>query len=57
MPRHFGPQHMKNGYAAMGNSLKRPRYSNASGLSVGESIARARAAAARQAKIKAGKKG
>lgn len=27
MARHFGPQHVKNGYAAMGGSLKRPIYS------------------------------
>lgn len=26
MARHFGAQHNKNGYAAMGNSKKRPAY-------------------------------
>lgn len=27
MARHFGPQHVKDGYAAMGGNLKRPIYS------------------------------
>lgn len=26
MSKHFGPQHVKNGYAAMGNSRRRPKY-------------------------------
>ena len=56
MARRFGAQHMKNGYAAMGGSLKRPVYGHASGKSVAQAIAQERAAAARQAAIKAGKK-
>lgn len=57
MARHFGAQHIKNGYAAMGQSLRRPIYAGVnSSRSVAESIAAARNAAARQAKIKAGKK-
>lgn len=52
MSRHFGPQHMRNGYAAMGAAKRRPIYASASGRSVADSIARARAAAARAAKIK-----
>lgn len=28
MARHFGPQHMKNGYAAMGGNKHRPRFSS-----------------------------
>lgn len=56
MARHFGPQHMKNGYAAMGNSGLRPRFANAGGRSVAESIARERAIAARMAKAQGGKK-
>lgn len=31
MARHFGAQHMRNGYAAMGNSLVRPRYAGLTG--------------------------
>lgn len=51
MARHFGPQHVKNGYAAMGGSQRRPIYGGInSGLSIGESIARERARAARIAK-------
>lgn len=56
MARHFGAGNMRNGYAAMGNALGRPRYKNATGRSVAEAIAAARNAAARQARIKAGKK-
>lgn len=57
MPRHFGPQHMHNGYAAMGGSLKRPRYSGVnSSTTVAESIAAERARAARIAKANSGKK-
>lgn len=57
MARHFGAQHIKNGYAAMGNSLARPRYKGMnSKRSVGEAIAAERARAARAAKIGAGKK-
>lgn len=56
MPRHFGPQHAKNGYAAMGGSMRQPRYSNPSGRSVAESIAAARRVAAREAAAKTKKK-
>lgn len=56
MARHFGPQNMHNGYAAMGKAIGRPRHKGANGRSVAEAIAAARNAAARQARIKAGKK-
>lgn len=56
MSKRFGAQHVANGYAAMGGSLRRPRYSNASGLSVADSIAKARHAAASEARRKATKK-
>lgn len=57
MSKRFGPQHIANGYAAMGGSMRRPIYSGFnSQRSVADSINAARAAAARQAKIKAGKK-
>lgn len=50
MARHFGPQHMKSGYAAMGGSKQRPIYGGVnSGLSVAASIARERAKAVRMA--------
>lgn len=52
MARHFGAQHMHNGYAAMGGNLKRPRYAGISGQSIAQAIARERAKAARAAKIK-----
>ncbi len=52
MPRHFGPHHIKNGYAAMGSSLRRPRPRAAvSGQSVAEAIAAEKARAQRLAKI------
>ena len=57
MAKHFGPQHIANGYAAMGGNKNRPIYSGFnSQRSVAESIAASRALAARQARIKAGKK-
>lgn len=57
MTRRFTAQHMHNGYAAMGGSLRRPIHKGASsGLSVAQAIARERAAAARASRIKAGKK-
>lgn len=43
---------MRNGYAAMGNSLVRPRYAGLTGRSIGESIARERAKAQKAANIK-----
>lgn len=57
MARHFGPQHMSNGYAAMGGSLKRPIYGGVnSNKSVAQAIAEERARAARIAKANSGKK-
>lgn len=57
MARHFGAQHIANGYAAMGGSLKRPNYSGFnSQRTVAESIAAERARAAHEARMKAGKK-
>ncbi len=47
---------MRNGYAHLGNALKRPTVSGLSYRSVGDSIAAARAAAAREAKAKTKKK-
>jgi len=50
MARHFGPQHIKNGYAAMGGSMRRPQHAGVnSGVSVAESISRERNKAARMA--------
>lgn len=50
MARHFGPQHVKNGYAAMGGALRRPVYSGVNtGKSVAEAIAAERHRAARMA--------
>lgn len=48
---------MRNGFAHMGNSLRRPHVAGMSYRSVGESIAAARAAATReqQRKVKARK--
>ena len=49
MARRFSAQHTKNGYAAMGGSLKRPRkkgFRNTTS-SIGDAIARERAKAAR----------
>lgn len=57
MARHFGAQHVRNGYAAMGGSMARPHYSGmASGRSIGEAIAAERARAARIAKANSGGK-
>lgn len=47
---------MRNGFACMGNSLRRPRISGMSYRTVSESIAAARNAAAREAKSKVKKK-
>lgn len=50
MARHFGPQHIKNGYAAMGGSLRRPLYAGVNaGKTIAESIAAERRRAARMA--------
>lgn len=56
MPRKFGPQNIKNGYAAMGGNLRRPRYPSAVTRSVADSIAAARRAAAQEAKMRSTKK-
>lgn len=56
MPRHFGPQNAKNGYAAMGGAASRPRYSGLSGRDLRSAIEAERRRAARQAKIASGKK-
>lgn len=47
---------LKNGYAAMGKSLRRPRYPSAKNRSVAESIAHARRVAANMAKASSKKK-
>ena len=57
MTKRFTAQHIKNGYAAMGGSLKRPRYAGASGRNIREAIEAERRAAAKAARVKAGKKG
>ena len=50
MAKHFGAQHVKNGYAAMGGSLGRPIYSGVNtGKSIAESIVAERRRAARMA--------
>lgn len=48
MSKRFGAQHMKNGYAAMGGSLRRPIYGGAKQqTSIAEAIAAERRRAAR----------
>jgi hypothetical protein len=56
MAKHFGANNMHNGYAAMGNSLQRPRHKGVRSRSVAQAIAAARASAAKQSRISAGKK-
>jgi hypothetical protein len=57
MARHFGAQHMHNGYAAMGGALGRPIYKGAStGKTIAESIAAERRKAAREAAARKNKK-
>lgn len=56
MARHFTKANIANGYAAMGNSLRRPRYASAKTRDVAAAIAAARATAARMAKAQGGKK-
>lgn len=55
MARKFGAQHTKNGYAAMGGSLRRPRIGGASNRSIKESIAAEARKAARMAAARKGK--
>ena len=52
MARHFGPQHMKNTYAGMGNHPARPRYAGLSGRTIAQSIAREKKKAETAARIK-----
>jgi hypothetical protein len=55
MPKHFGPQNIKNGYAAMGGrgTLRRPIYAGVnSQRSVADAIAEARRHAAAEARRK-----
>jgi hypothetical protein len=50
MAKHFGAQHVKNGYASMGGALGRPVYGGVNtGKSIAESIAAERRRAARMA--------
>lgn len=50
MARHFSPQHIKNGYSAMGGALRRPIYGGVNGQrTVAEAIAAERNKAARMA--------
>ena len=57
MARHFGAQHVKNGYAAMGGALHRPIYAGInSGRSIGEAIAAEARKAQRMANAKKSKK-
>lgn len=50
--KRFTCRNLKNGYAAMGNALGRPRYPSIKGRDVGAAIAAERAAAARAARLK-----
>lgn len=56
MTRRFTAQHTANGYAAMGGNMARPRIGAGKSLSVADSIARARRAAANEARAKTKKK-
>ncbi|MGL4649576.1 MAG: hypothetical protein ACRC1H_09220 [Caldilineaceae bacterium] len=48
MSRHFGAQHIRNGYAAMGGALRRPIYGGVnSGKTIAEAIQAERRKAAR----------
>lgn len=52
MARHFTKANITNGYAAMGNSRKRPRYSGVKGRDVKAAIEAERRKAATAARIK-----
>lgn len=54
--KRFTRRHIRNGYAAMGNSMRRPHYKGVSGRSVAEAIAAERRKAAREAAAKRNKK-
>lgn len=56
MAKRFTRANMANKYAAMGNSLKRPIYKSGGNRSIHEAIAAERAAAAKAARIRSGKK-
>lgn len=56
MPRRFGPQNIKNGYAAMGGNKRRPIYPSVQNRSVSEAIAAAKRTAARMAAASKSKK-
>lgn len=55
MARHFGAQHTKSGYAAMGGSLRRPKVGGTSNRSVKEAIAAEARKAARMAQARKSK--
>ena len=50
--KRFTCRHLKNGYAAMGGAMGRPRYPSIKRRDIGTAIATERAAAARAARIK-----
>ena len=52
MARHFGAQHMKASYSAMGNHPNRPRYAGLTGRTIAQSIAREKAKAEKANRIK-----
>ena len=57
MPRHFGPQHVRSGYAAMGSAIGRPMYKGINkGRTVAQAIAEEKVRAMRIAKALQGKK-
>ena len=57
MAKHFGPQHIRNGYAAMGGAMGRPIYGGVnSQRTVAESIAAERRKAVREANARKSKK-
>lgn len=56
MAKRFTCRNIKNGYAAMGGSMRRPKYASASSRNIREAIEAERRAAARQARIKSSKK-
>lgn len=57
MSRHFGAQHVRNGYAAMGKARGRPIYGGINSTkSIAQSIAEERARAKRMAAASGSKK-
>jgi hypothetical protein len=55
--RHFGPQHLKNGYAEMAGSRGRPHYPSIRSGDLKASIEAERRKAAAEAKRRSAKKG